>query len=402
MSSSRSSGNPKSATSVIRDDLVEEMQGWRRHLHRFPETEFDVYQTAEFIASLLRERGLEVHEGIGQSGLVAVLRKGSNPDRKAIALRADMDAMPIEEQNTFDYRSQHEQKMHACGHDGHSAMLLGAASHLAGQDSFNGTVVFIFQPNEEHGLGARAMIDDGLFQRFPVTECYGLHNLPGLEAGVLAMRPGAIMASENLFQIDITGRGGHASSPHLCIDPTIVAAQIVLSLQTITSRTANPLEAVVVSVTEILTDGARNVIPGNVTIKGDCRTFSEANTVLVEKRLAEIANATAEMYGATCKVSFSREFIVSVNSEAETKAAVKAALSVNGPGRVDADCEPRSFSEDFAHMQSVVPGCYAFLGNGTDSVGGCMLHNPNYDFNDEILATGANYWIALVEQQLGT
>ena len=169
MSSSRGSGNPKSAMSVIRDDLVEEMQRWRRHLHRFPETEFDVYQTAEFIASLLRERGLEVHEGIGQSGLVAVLRKGSNPDRKAIALRADMDAMPIEEQNTFDYRSQHEQKMHACGHDGHSAMLLGAASHLAGQDSFNGTVVFIFQPNEEHGLGARAMIDDGLFQRFPVT-----------------------------------------------------------------------------------------------------------------------------------------------------------------------------------------------------------------------------------------
>jgi hippurate hydrolase len=309
--------------------------------------------------------------------------------------------MPIEEQNTFEYRSQHEQNMHACGHDGHSAMLLGAASYLAEHGSFDGTVNFIFQPNEEHGLGAQAMIDDGLFQRFPAAACYGMHNLPGLEAGVLAMRPGAIMASENLFQIEIAGRGGHASSPHLCIDPTIVAAQIVLSLQTIASRTANPLESVVVSVTEIHTDGARNVIPSNVTIKGDCRTFSDANTDLVEKRLREISSAAAQSFGATCEVSFSHEFIVSVNSEAETEAAVRAAQSVNGPERVDGNCEPKSFSEDFAHMLRAVPGCYVFLGNGTDSVGGCMLHNPNYDFNDQVLATGAEYWITLVEQQLG-
>ncbi|RLA35122.1 MAG: amidohydrolase [Gammaproteobacteria bacterium] len=388
--------------SKIQNDLVENMQKWRRHMHRHPETEFDVYETADYIGSILREFGVEVHERIGQSGLVAVLRKGANPDRKAIALRADMDAMPIEEQNTFEYRSRNKQKMHACGHDGHSAMLLGAAAYLAEHGKFDGTVNFVFQPNEEHGLGAQAMIDDGLFKRFPASECYGLHNLPGLEAGVLAMRPGATMASENLFQIEIAGRGGHASSPHLCIDPTIVAAQIVLSLQTITSRTANPLESIVVSVTEIHTDGARNVIPSNVTIKGDCRTFSEANTALVEKRLGEIANATAAMYGAACKFSFSREFIVSVNSAAETEAVASAALSVNGPQKVDTNCEPRSFSEDFAHMQKVVPGCYVFLGNGTDSVGGCMLHNPNYDFNDEILATGANYWVALVEQQLGT
>jgi len=387
---------------MIQDDLVEKMQEWRRHMHRYPETEFDVYETADFIASLLREWGLEVHERIGQSGLVAVLRKGTGSDGKAIALRADMDAMPIEEQNTFEYRSQHEQKMHACGHDGHSAMLLGAAAYLAENGTFDGTVIFIFQPNEEHGLGAQAMINDGLFERFPVSECYSLHNLPGLEAGVLAVRSGAIMASENLFQIEIAGQGGHASSPQLCIDPTIVAAQIVLSLQTIASRTADPLESIVVSVTEIHTDGARNVIPSNVVIKGDCRTFSEENTILVERRLGEIANANAAMFGATCKVSFSREFIVSVNSEAETKAAINAALAVNGPQRVDADCEPRSFSEDFAHMQNVVPGCYIFLGNGTDSVGGCMLHNPNYDFNDEILATGTDYWVALVEQQLGT
>jgi amidohydrolase len=209
------------------------------------------------------------------------------------------------------------------------------------------------------------------------------------------------MASENLFQIDIAGRGGHASSPHLCVDPTIVAAQIVLSLQTIAARTANPLESIVVSVTEIHTDGARNVIPSNVTIKGDCRTFSDENTDLVEKRLGEISSAAAQMFGATCEISFSHEFVVSVNSAAETAAAVSAALSVNGPERVDENCEPRSFSEDFAHMQRIVPGCYVFLGNGVDSVGGCMLHNPTYDFNDSILATGAEYWITLVEQQLG-
>jgi len=388
--------------SRIQSGLVEKMQKWRRHLHRHPETEFDVYQTADYIGSLLRAWGLEVHEGIGQSGLVAVLRKGTTAGRKAIALRADMDAMPIEEKNTFEYRSQNEQKMHACGHDGHSAMLLGAASYLADHGNFDGTVNFIFQPNEEHGLGAQAMIDDGLFQRFPASECYGLHNFPGLEAGVLAMRPGVTMSSENLFEIEIVGRGGHASAPHLCIDPTIVAAQIVLSLQTITSRTTNPLESVVVSVTDVHTDGARNVIPSNVTIKGDCRTFSDANTDLVERRLGKIAHATAEMYGATCRVSFSHEFVVSVNSEAETEAAVRAALSVNGAERVDENCDPASFSEDFAHMQRVVPGCYVFLGNGSDTAGGCLLHNPTYDFNDKILATGAEYWIALVEQQLGT
>jgi amidohydrolase len=381
-------------------DLRETMGEWRRHLHRHPETEFAVHETAAFIASLLRDWGLEVHEGIGQTGLVAVLRKGNGDDQKAIALRADMDAMPIDEKNQFEHRSQIEGRMHACGHDGHCAMLLGAARHLAKHGQFNGTIFFVFQPNEEHGLGARAMIDDGLFRKFPASACYSLHNLPGLEAGHIALRAGAIMASETLFTIAIAGKGGHASSPHLCIDPVVVAAQIVTGLQTITSRSIDPLESTVVSVTEIHTDGARNVIPSNVTIKGDCRTFSDANTDLVEKRLTEIANGAAAMFGARCEVTFSREFIVSVNSETETAAAARAALAVNGPDRVDTKCQPKSFSEDFAHMQQVVPGCYVFIGNGSDSVGGCMLHNPHYDFNDSILATGAEYWIALAEQQL--
>ncbi len=387
--------------SRIESDLVEKMREWRRHMHRHPETEFEVHQTAAYIASLLREWGLEVHEGIGQSGLVGVLQKGHDPERKAIAVRADMDAMPIEERNTFEHRSQNENKMHACGHDGHCAMLLGAINYLIRHGDFEGTVCFIFQPNEEHGLGAQAMIDDGLFEKFPASECYSLHNLPGLAAGYLAMRSGAIMASENLFKIEIAGRGGHASSPHLCVDPVIVASNIVLGLQTITSRTADPLDSIVVSVTEIHTDGARNVIPSNVVMKGDCRTFSDANTDLVEKRIEEIAKSSGEMFGAKCSVSFSREFIVSVNSEGETKAAARAALAVNGPELTDTDCQPRSFSEDFAHMQKIVPGCYIFIGNGTDSVGACMLHNPNYDFNDSILSVGAEYWVTLVEQQLG-
>lgn len=381
-------------------DLIQQMQHWRRHLHQYPELAFDVQQTAQYIATRLRDFGLEVHEGIGQTGIVAVLRKGQNPERKHIALRADMDALPIDELNTFEHRSCHDSKMHACGHDGHSAMLLGAAKYLTEFGEFEGTVYFIFQPNEENGLGAQAMIDDGLFERFPATECYGMHNLPGLEAGRLAMRSGAIMASESLFEIRIQGQGGHASSPHMCIDPVIVAAQIVLSLQTIVSRTIDPLETAVVSVTELTTDGARNVIPSHVTIKGDCRTFSDEQTDLVEQRIRQISQTLGDTYGAHCEVDFSREFYVAFNAEAETKAAEKAALTVNDASEVLLNCPPKSFSEDFACMQKVVSGCYIFIGNGTDSEGGCMLHNPNYDFNDQILEVGARYWCVLAQQQL--
>lgn len=384
----------------LQPDLVAQMTQWRRHMHQYPEVEFDVYETAGYVASLLREWGLEVHEKIGQSGVVGVLRKGSNPARKAIAFRADTDALPINELNTFEHRSQHAHKMHACGHDGHSAMLLGAAKQLAEVEDFEGTVYFIFQPNEEHGLGAQAMIDDGLFERFPASECYGMHNLPGLAAGTLAMRAGATMASENLFEIQLKGCGGHASSPHVCKDPVIAATHIIQGLQTIVSRTVDPLESIVVSVTEIITDGARNVIPSTITIKGDCRTFSDANTDMIERRINEISTGICQSFDIECRVDFSREFYTAINSEAETDAARRAALAVNGPDSAILDCPPKSFSEDFACMQRVVPGCYIFIGNGTDSVGGCMLHNPNYDFNDNILSTGARYWCTLALQQL--
>ncbi|TCK02967.1 M20 aminoacylase family protein [Marinobacterium mangrovicola] len=382
------------------DGLVEQMTTWRHQMHRLPETGFDVHMTAQLIASLLKEWGLEVHEGIGQTGVVAVLRKGDRPDRKMIALRADTDALPITELNTFDHRSSVDGKMHGCGHDGHSAMLLGAACQLAKRGEFEGTVVFIFQPNEEHGLGAQAMIDDGLFERFPATEVYGMHNLPGLEAGVLALRAGAIMASESLLEIQINGCGGHASSPHLVNDPIIPATHLVQGLQTIVSRTVDPSEAVVVSVTEVLTDGARNVIPSTVTLKGDCRTFNDATTDQVERRIRTLAAGISEAFDTLVEVTFSREFFVTHNAEAQTQAAQCAALKVNGPERVLLDVPPKSFSEDFACLQRVVPGCYVFLGNGADSRGGCMLHNPHYDFNDNILETGALYWTALVEQQL--
>jgi amidohydrolase len=386
----------------ISPELNQLMTSWRRHLHRYPEVEFDVYRTATFVADLLREWGLEVHEGIGQSGVVAVLRKGKNASRKSIALRADMDAMPIAEKNSFDYRSTVDNRMHACGHDGHCAMLLGAARHLSTEVEFEGTVNFIFQPNEEHGLGAEAMIDDGLFERFPSSECYAMHNLPGLDAGLLATRTGAIMASENLFDIAVEGRGGHASSPHLCIDPVLVSSLIVVALQSIVSRNADPLEAVVVSVTDIVTDGARNVIPSHVTIKGECRTFREETTDMVEERVRSIAENVAETYGAKCEISFSREFLVSVNSTSETEAAISAAQKTVGAERVSGDCPAKSFSEDFSCMQRVVPGCYLFIGNGTDGDGSCVLHNPHYDFNDDILAVGAAYWATLVEQQLAS
>lgn len=385
---------------TLPETLLAEMQQWRRYLHQRPELGFAVQETADFVANLLREWGLAVHEGIGETGIVAVLQKGDNPDNKRIALRADMDALPIHELNTFDYKSEREQKMHACGHDGHTAMLLGAAKHLAEHGDFNGTVYFIFQPDEENGRGAQAMIDDGLFQRFPAQSVYGMHNVPGMETGVLAVREGTMMAGENLFEIHIQGKGGHASSPHQCIDPVVVAAQMIMSLQTIVARTLDPLTSAVVSVTEILTDGERNIIPNTVTIKGDCRTFSNADTDLIEQRLGEITRSVCETYGATGTLTFSREFYVTENAAAETRAAEQAALAVNGSDRVQLNCPPKSFSEDFARLQRVVDGCYIFIGNGTDSVGGCMLHNPHYDFNDSILATGAAYWCTLVKQQL--
>lgn len=380
-------------------ELIAKMTEWRHHMHRFPECGFEVQQTSEFIAEKLESFGIEVARNIGHTGVVGILRNGEG--NASIGLRADMDALHILEQNRFEYRSQHDGKMHACGHDGHSAMLLGAAYQLAHTRNFNGTVYFIFQPDEEHGHGAQAMIDDGLFERFPMDAVYGLHNLPGLPEGTFVIRPGSIMASESSFEIIISGIGGHAAMPHMGVDPLVTGAQVILALQTIVSRNLSAIhETAVVSATEFITNGTVNVIPSQVAIKGDCRCFTEESLAKIEKSMERIVAGICQSTGASYSFNFVNTFYPTVNSLAETQYAISAAEAAFGSGKVNGNCDPFTISEDFSSMLRVKPGCYALLGNGTESVGGCALHNATYDFNDRILEKGARYWVQLVCDQL--
>ncbi len=376
------------------------MRTWREDFHKHPELGFHELRTAARVAELLESFGLEVHRNIGTTGVVGVLNRGDC--EPAIGLRADMDALPIQECNQFDHRSVRDKVFHGCGHDGHTAMLLGAAGKLALEGGFEGTVYFIFQPSEEDGRGALGMIDDGLFDRFPMNAVFGMHNMPGLPAGHFAARKGAIMTSEDVFEISIRGRGGHASMPERTVDPVVVGAEVILALQTITSRSISPRHWCVVSVTEILTDGARNVIPSTVTIRGDCRTLSSQTQQMIEQRMGEIVAGICTAYGAEGSVDYRNDFVSTINSPAETDAAINAARRVAGEVAVDADCPTCGGSEDFAHMLSVKPGCYVFLGNGHDGHHGHSLHNPNYDFNDDILEIGRDYWVRLVRDQLST
>jgi len=385
--------------SQLDPQLIASMTEWRRHLHRYPECGFEVEQTADFIADKLTSFGIDVVRNIGNTGLVGILRCGDSAS--SIGLRADMDALHIHEQNSFEHRSCHDGKMHACGHDGHSAMLLGAAAYLAETRDFNGTVYFIFQPDEEHGKGAQAMIDDGLFERFQIDAVYGLHNLPGLPEGTFTVRPGSLMASESSFEIEINGIGGHAAMPHMGVDPIVVGSQVVLALQTLVSRNLSAIhETAVVSATEFVTNGTVNVIPSQVVIKGDCRCFTEDTLAKLEKRMEEIVAGICSAAGAQYRFEFINTFYPTVNSAAETEHAIRAAQQVLGADNVNGSCDPFTISEDFSSMLRVKPGCYGLLGNGVDSVGGCALHNPNYDFNDRILPLGARYWIQLVQDQL--
>ena len=372
---------------------------WRRDIHQHPELGFREERTAEKVAELLDGFGVEVHTGIGGTGVVGVLRRGDS--RRAIGLRADIDALPIEEQNDFDYRSLNDRQFHGCGHDGHTAMLLAAAETLAGKDSIDGTVHFIFQPNEENGLGALAMMKDGLFDRFAMDAVYGMHNMPGLPAGSFAVRKGPMMTFEDNFVIRIAGLGGHASMPNRTRDPVVVAAEIINALQTIVARSLNPMLSGVVSVTEIHTDGARNVIPSNVTIKGDTRGLSDEAQHLIETRMRELVTNIGKAHNVEVTLDYSHEFIVLMNTDAETDIAVQAAIDTVGDEHVVPDCEPAACSEDFAQMLREKPGCYVLIGNGTDGHNGRPLHNPGYDFNDEVLGTGAAYWVQLTENVLG-
>jgi amidohydrolase len=377
---------------------VEAATEWRRHLHSMPELGFGEHKTSAFVAEKLRSFGLEVHQGIGETGVVGVLRRG--PGNGAIALRADMDALKITENTGLPYASTHQGQMHACGHDGHMAMLLGAARYLAERGQFSGTVHFVFQPNEEHGRGAKAMIADGLLSRFSFEEIYGLHNMPGMPVGAFATRPGPLMASEDNFQIRIRGKGGHAARPHVANDPMVIAAHMILTLQTIVSRRVSALDAAVVSVTEILTDGTRNVLPETVTLKGDTRSYSRDVQTTIEAEMRRLAGGIAASFGAEVEVDYSHEFAATVNHEAQSIAALAAARATPGITSVDASPAPLMGSEDFGLFLSHKPGNFAFLGNGEAGANGQPLHNSHYDFNDAAIGPGIAYWSAIVHSKL--
>ena len=382
------------------DAMRATMQAWRHDIHRHPELAFEEHRTASKVAELLNSFGIEVHASIGNTGVVGVLKKGSSD--RAIGLRADMDALKILEQNTFGHRSVHEGKMHACGHDGHTAMLLGAAQHLAGVSNFDGTVVFIFQPAEEHGEGARAMIADGLFERFPVDAVYAIHNFPSLAAGKFAVRAGSIMAAEDNFEIIINGIGCHAAMPHLGRDPIIIGAEIVTAMQSLVSRTVDPIDNAVVSFTEFISNGTVNVVPGQVTLKGDTRSLTSEVQNHIEITMQRIVSGICAAHGATYEFSYRRNFVPTINSPKEADIAADAARAVVGAENVVGDSRPVMTSEDFGYMLQARPGAYLLLGNGEEGVGGCSLHNPAYDFNDDILSIGADFWVTLTETQLKT
>jgi amidohydrolase len=375
---------------------IDSLIAWRRDLHAHPEFGFEEKRTAAFVAARLREFGLDdVAEGIGGTGVVGTLRRGTS--NRAIALRADMDALRITEQSALGHRSQNPGTMHACGHDGHTAMLLGAARLLAAEGGFNGTVRFIFQPAEEWGKGALAMLDDGLMQRFPFDEIYGLHNMPGLPVGRFETKPGSFMSAEDNFEIVLTGVGGHAARPHWGNEVLVAACALVTNLQTIVSRRLSPTDIGVVSVTELITDGTRNALPGLARILGDARSFRPEVSAAIEKQMRVISEGTALAHNVTAEVTYSREFVPLMNDAERVEEAFAAARTFLPESEVRLAHEPMTGSEDFARFLDHVPGCFAFLGNGRDSP---PLHNPRYDFNDDGLIHGVNFHAAIVRRRL--
>ena len=376
----------------------------RRDLHAHPELCFQEVRTADVVAAKLAEWGIPIHRGLGTTGVVGIVKAGTS--ERAIALRADMDALPMQEFNTFSHASKHPGKMHACGHDGHTAMLLAAARYLATERHFDGTAYLVFQPAEEGGGGAREMIKDGLFDKFPVEAVFGMHNWPGMAVGTFAVSAGPVMASSNEFTITIHGKGGHAAMPHNALDPVPVAAQMVQAFQTIISRNKKPVDAGVISVTMIHAGEATNVIPDSCELRGTVRTFSIEVLDMIEQRMRDMATHTAAAFGMTCEFDFVRKYPPTINSGPEAEFARGVMQSIVGKAQVLPQ-EPTMGAEDFSFMLQAKPGCYCFIGNGDGdhrSVGHgggpCMLHNPSYDFNDELLPLGATYWVRLVQAWL--
>ena len=381
-------------TKPLHNKLVE----WRQDLHMNPQIGFEEEYASEKVASLLKDFGLEVHKGIAKTGVVGVLKKGSG--NKGIGIRADMDALPIQETNTFNYKSKIENRMHACGHDGHTTMLLGAAKHLAEHGNFDGTVYFIFQPDEENCFGAKTMIEEGLFTKFAIDEVYAMHNIPGMEVGTFATKKGTITSSENLFEISFEGKGGHAALPHMTKDAITIGSQIISALQTIVSRKLDPVEKGVVSVTEFITDGKKNILPGNGLIKGDARALSDKSNEIIEKNMRQLVKGICDVHGILYEVSYKTACPVTFNESKQAESATKAAMTLLGEKNSNGDCEPRLFSEDFSILSAAKPGCFVLMGNGTSGSHSKSLHASNYDFNDELLVIGSSYWTELAEQQL--
>ncbi|MED5435495.1 MAG: M20 aminoacylase family protein [SAR324 cluster bacterium] len=378
--------------------LHDEMTEWRRDIHQHPELKFEENRTSDLVAAKLEEFGIEIHRGLAKTGVVGTIRNGDGP---SIGLRADMDALPLEEKNTFKHASSNPGKMHACGHDGHTAMLLGAAKHLAGSKNFKGTVNLIFQPGEEGGGGGELMIKEGLFEMFPVDSVYGLHNWPGMPAGTFGVGSGPIMAAADMFDLTINGRGGHAALPDQCIDPIVVASQVVSALQTITSRNTHPVDSVVITVTQIHAGDAYNVIPDSVQMHGTVRTFQTETREKIPSSMLRVAEGVCAAYGTTCELNYMSGYPATINSVPETEISAKAVVDLLGENKIILNPTPSMGAEDFSYMLEARPGCYVWLGIGPGKgEAGCMLHSSRYDFNDDVLPTGASYWVKLVENEL--
>lgn len=378
-------------------DLISRITHLRRDIHAHPELAFAETRTSALVADYLRDLGLEVHTGIAKTGVVGVLRNGKS--ERAIGLRADMDALPLEELNRFPHHSRHEGKMHACGHDGHTAMLLGAAEVLSKTKNFDGTVYFIFQPAEEHEGGGQRMVEEGLFGKFPMEMVFGLHNWPGLPAGSMAVHQGPVMAGADRFDIVITGRGGHAAMPHQAVDVVVAGSALVQALQTLVSRNTDPLDSTVLSVTRFEAGHADNVLPEKARLGGTVRTFRPDLQDAMEAGMRRICTGIEATYGVGIEMNFERGYPPTINADEAAFLSREVARHVAAGGEVFTNMKPSMGAEDFAYLAREVPGCYVWLGNGPGQ-GGCMLHSPHYDFNDDILATGIRYWVRLAERAL--
>jgi amidohydrolase len=378
-------------------EMRSEMALWRRDIHAHPETAFEEFRTSDIVADKLKSFGIEVHRGLAKTGVVGKLRAGNS--LRAIGLRADMDALPVHEANEFAHRSQNPGKMHACGHDGHTAMLLGAARHLARTRQFNGTVYFIFQPAEETEGGGRVMVEEGLFDRFPVESVFGLHNWPGMATGEFAVMPGPMMACSDSFEVKLKGLGSHAAMPHLGSDSIVAAAALVQALQTVVSRAVSPVDAAVLSVTQIHAGDAWNVLPAEVILRGTTRAFRVEVQDAIEAALSRVCQGIAAAHGVAAEVAYWRRYPPTINTPAEAATAASVMRELVGVDKVHVDLPPTMGAEDFAFMLQKKPGAYGWIGNGPGE-GGCILHNPRYDFNDDILPLGASYWVRLAEHIL--